>query len=267
MSPKTAGFVMPADEELEAALANTDAGLDVAELGEVETEATSTPEAPTAPPQTETKTQPVKTKEKINLQDHPQWREAQATYDRRIAAEQKRAADAEARVRQIEEQAQMAQAVALQAQLGEIDPEQARIMQSMSALDTQRQLKQIREWEAYKAQRIRDEGFEPNDPLFQKDYRGMEGTFQFDADLSKASRDKAKRELEEARRATSPESIAKLVERQVARALAGKGYDANDLGTPGSSVDSDATYTADLRKLQSGAMSPAKFAKKWGEQE
>jgi len=270
MSPKT--VVLGADEELARAL-DSEADVDTSEPGEVTPEA-APPAAPITPVAPEPRDQrPAAKSARANLQESEDFRKFQAERDKREAqlkrdleALKQRAEAAEWQARQIAEQQQKAQYDALESRMDDaLEPaERAAIVKQMAAIEAQTWIKRNQEWENYKRKRIQDEGFEPSDARFARQYTDAS---QLEADLAVAGKERLKSELAEARQATSPAAIEKLVAQAVARALAAKGYDDIDLGSPTGAAGSEEAYQADLKRLQAGAMSPQKFYKKWGEQE
>jgi hypothetical protein len=261
-------FAIPADDELTAQLADADAE-ELAPQGESPQAVPSAPVAPITPPEPEaTKTpEAVEPAKKVRLQDLEEFRQYQAEADRRVEKLRQQTLQAEARLQETLNAQQAAQAAALEARVRESsDPdEMIQAARQLGIVEAEHHSRRMQEWQRYMQGRISEEGLDPSDQRFAKVYSGDVGGAQFEADLASAKAAKWQREAEAAKQAASPENIAKVVQQQVARALAAQGFDTHDLSTPAGTAPRDDEFAADVKKLQSGAMSNTRFYKKWGE--
>ncbi len=202
-----------------------------------------------------------------DLDKDENFRAYKAKRDAEVESERRRRTDLE---RQWEEQQrllQQQQMAMLNRQLNETvdDDQRGALIENIAALRGQSIAQQWLQWESHKKARIEEEGLDPADDRFQKQYVGSEGGLQFERDLLAASKERLTKENAELKKAASPSTIQELVRQELARALHDEGLDYTDTGTGGAANADDAALQRDIAALNAGRMKAAAFAKKWGD--
>ena len=135
-----------------------------------------------------------------------------------------------------------AQMTALGQQLAEVeDPDERQAMiDQMAQLKAQNYMTEWQAWQTHVNQRVTAEGLDATEfnPLA---YQGQAGAMQFELDVAAKKTAKLEKELQAAKRAADPTTLASIVQREVAKALQAQGYNQADLGggpqTAGSDLD------------------------------
>lgn len=205
---------------------------------------------------------------KINLDSLPEFRNYKSAKDREVEAERQARIQAEQQVEQIRQAQQNAQLSAyqqqLQSQLQSYDPEQQKAaVQQLAALQAQQYLSQMQAWENAKRKRLSDEGLDPNDARFNKQYPGGEaGLRQFENEIATVKNELLVKENKELK--SSVGNIDTIVKQKVAEALRAMGFDTPDVGDTATPSDAGSRHQQDMRRLQLGQMDREEFIKKYG---
>jgi hypothetical protein len=224
-----------------------------------ETTSTATPTVqPTVPA---TASQPAK----VNLDGLEDFRKYKSARDKQAEEYRQqlaRYAQETATLRQAQEQAAL-QNLKVQLDSTDDDTQRQNYIKQMAAIEARGMYEQERLWGQHVAERVQAEGLDLADfnPL---KYRGNEGALVFERDLALKTKAKLQDEIKATREAASPDTIAKLVQAELAKALRAKGVDAStDASAPGATVDTDAAWQRDLALHQTGRMSNEEFLKRW----
>lgn len=183
-----------------------------------------------------------------DLSRNADFRRFQAARDREIARLQRQLAEERQAQAAVEAQRLQNELDALLAKADDADdPTERRTLLHEAA---QRQayllLQQHKRWESWKRSRLREAGFDPDDPRFERDYRSAE---EFERDVLKAEVSALRKRMQSAGREPS---VAAPDRRETV-----------DIGEPsGSSFD----LASDVAAFNSGRMSRAEFARRWGQQ-
>jgi hypothetical protein len=229
-------------------------------------------ESPAAEPETATvqptpsQAKPKEAKPKpVNLDDLDEFRKWKSESDKKHADLQRKLKEAEARAAQRDAEQQQYTLRSLQAQLTETDDDNQRaaLIEQMAALRSQEYVSRERKWAEHVRTRAEEEGldstaFEPTR------YRGEAGALEFERDVAAAAKDKLRKELQDAKKASSPEALAQIIRAEVAKALRTKGVDtAVETAAPGGAgPDEDATWARDFQQVQTGRMTETQFKKR-----
>lgn len=205
-------------------------------------------------------------KAKVNLDDLEDFRKFRSERDKKEAEYKRRLAEMErtlAERQAAEEQLRLQQ---LQAHLQNTDDdgERQRAIQEMAAIQGQGYYQRERAWAKHVETRVSEEGLDASD-FDPTRYRGEAGALQFERDVAQAAKEKLKKELAEAKRASAPETVANIVKQEVAKALRAQGVDASvETSAPAGTVDREANKARDQRLLQTGKLSPEIYHKRYG---
>ena len=224
------------------------------------------PEDSTVQPTKKSQAKPKEAKPKpVNLDDYEEFRKYKSERDRKEAEYQRKLKDAEARAAQREAEAQQYTLRSLQAQLSDADDDNQRaaLIEQMAAIRSQEYVSRERRWAEHVRARAEEEGldaaaFEPTR------YRGEAGALEFERDVAAAAKDKLRKELQDAKKASSPEALAAVIRAEVAKALRTKGVDAAvETAAPGGApADDDSAWLRDFQQVQSGRMTETQFKKR-----
>jgi hypothetical protein len=218
--------------------------------------------------QPESKTKPGKTT-KRNLDDDEDFRKYKSARDKQLADTK---AEYERRLREREDQLQQRELAQQQAALAGLqqglanavdDQERGTYIEQIAAIKSQAYVSQERAWAKYVAQEERDAGIEPGTFNPEK-YRGQAGLMQFQRDIAAAEKDKLRKELAEAKKASAPDAIALQIQKEVAKALRANGLDTTvEAAAPASSGGaSSPSWERDLNLVQTGRMTTTEFKKR-----
>lgn len=200
---------------------------------------------------------------KPDLTASEDFRKWQAEADRKFEEERQARLRAEQRAQEIQRLQEQNRVRHLQQQMEDaIDPnERQRYVEEIAAIRGKAYFDQWREWEDYTHKRIAEEGLDPTDARFRREYKSAE---EFEADVLRAARDKLKKEAEAAKQAVSPEAIAKLVRAEMAKAAQQSGLNYTDTDTPKTgATGSLAEWQRDTAAVQAGQMSRQAYLKRW----
>lgn len=209
--------------------------------------------------------QPPKTP-KVDLTQLPEFRTYQAEADRRYEEERKRRLELERMYEEVQQQRNQAAIEQLTQQAAEaVDPhEQRQYIDQIAALRSQEYVRQMRQWDEYKTAQIKDRGLDPTDPRFQRQYSpGQVGLYEFQRDLAEAENARLKADMDKARQAADPATVAALVKAELAKVLQQQGLNTVDVGTPQGDTNTEDAWDRDWAAVKAGRMSKAAFLQKW----
>lgn len=258
------GITKFADSNIDAEFSDEYAETEDSEIAE-----TPDPSAETAAPtsrrsRTDAKEEPAT--KPVNLDDLMEFRAWKSKMDQQLAQANQDRQRLEMERQQWQAQQAQAQMSALSAQLDEADDpaERQAMIDQMASLRAMQQMTEWQRWQTHVNQRVAAEGLEVAEfnPLA---YQGEAGALQFELDVAAKKTAKLERDLAAAKKAADPETLAELVQRQVAKALQAQGFNQADLGGgPQKSVDSADQWERDKRLLQQGKLPRGYMTKKYG---
>lgn len=270
MSPKATPDVGEDAEELAQTELSSEGDIQEYETPESEpqpeaeepSEATATGEAPPTSRRSRGQDAP---KPAVNLDELPEFRKWKSEMDRQVQRERAQAAELERQLQDTRRQQTRAQVEAYTAKIDEAyDPNEKRqLIEHVANLRAQETMDAWAQWENYVAKRAQEAGLDPAE-FKPRAYSGEVGRIQFETDLNEKARAKLQAENADLRKKT--ESIDEVIKREVAKALAGQGFDTVDTGQPGGLRGGNrAEWQRDRNAVQLGRMSPSAYLKKWGE--
>lgn len=207
---------------------------------------------------------------KKNLDDDPDFRNFKSAKDKEIASIK---AEYERKLRERDEERNRLELAQQQAALAGLqqslnsavdDQERAQLIDQIAAIKSQTYVSAERAWARYVAQQAKDEGLDPSefDPT---KYRGQQGAIQFERDLAKAAKDKYAKEAQEYKKMASPDAIAELVKKQVAKLLREQGMDSDvEAGGPDKAGNGTDSWERDVELFNKGKLPRGFLAKKYG---
>lgn len=202
----------------------------------------------------------------VNLSDLPEFRAYQSQKDKEIAEERRAREELQAQVEQQRQQATAAQMQAIERAIDDsVDPdEQRRLRRQLADMEAAESYGAWQRWDTHVRRRVSEEGLEQAE-FDPRAYQGNTGAMQFERDLAAKKAQVLQAQLASAKAAADPATIAKTIEREVAKALRSAGLDVVDTATPASpSVNTGNAWVRDLALFQSGRMPAQEFKRRWG---
>lgn len=225
---------------------------------------------PPAPREPEEKVVPAESKPtskasaKVNLDDFEEFRTVKSGYDKKLAEAAKHTAALQAQLAAQQATQYAAYEQQLQQQMQSYNPDQqVEAAKQIGQIEAMRYAQSIKAWDAHMRNRILEEGLDPVDERFVKQYTpGEVGGWEFEADLRAAKVERLQGENKTLK--TQVEGIGPTIEKLLAEKLRALGFDATDTGEGTMPSDAEGSFERDTRAFQNGQMSPAEYRKRHG---